>query len=404
MTRRRYSVALLAVAAVIVGGCSSGASGSTTSPEASSPSDSAPITQQESSSESTEASSETTDPAAFKEYRFAYANVTDASPLFKVVGDNMVENGKQVEVTVDRFDNNFDASKALENAQLMVQTSPDVVIDWTPTESIGTSIGTVFRDASTPCIAVNLPIDGCSYFNLVNKDLGIAAVNVVAPLMKERNWASADTTVIFLFAAGAGSEINSNGRYFYSLLADQLPGFTKIAADAITDETTSVGDLPNFVQLDGKAQLEESFNVMRDHLQVLPADRHLVVFTMNDDSALGALRAIEQDGRNDDTMIVSQGANAEGLKQLRTNPVWVAEGSVFFELWSDYLLAMGVSMMNGVTPPELTTPPQMVMSKTDVDKYYDADNNLIAKPLIPEGDQYLLASGVLQALGHEPNG
>jgi ribose transport system substrate-binding protein len=101
-------------------------------------------------------------------------------------------------------------------------------------------------------------------------------------------------------------------------------------------------------------------------------------------------------------MIVSQGANEEGLKQLRTNPVWVAEGSVFFELWSDYLLAMGVSMMNGVTPPALTTPPQMVMSKADVDQYYDANNKLIGKPAIPEADAYLLESGVLQALGHEP--
>ena len=56
----------------------------------------------------------------------------------------MVSNGKKVDITVKRFDNNFDPSKALTNAQLMVQQKPDLAIDWTGTESIGKSVGAVF--------------------------------------------------------------------------------------------------------------------------------------------------------------------------------------------------------------------------------------------------------------------
>ena len=48
---------------------------------------------------------------------------------------------------------------------------------------------------------------------------------------------------------------------------------------------------------------------MKQELTVLPKDRHLVVFTQNDDSALGAWRAITQAKREDDTMIIGQGAN-----------------------------------------------------------------------------------------------
>src|SRR5258707_177789 len=71
-----------------------------------------------------------------KSYTIAYANVADSSPLFKLVGDRMVSDGKKVGITVKRFDNNFDPSKAVSNAQLMVQQKPDLIIDWTGTESI----------------------------------------------------------------------------------------------------------------------------------------------------------------------------------------------------------------------------------------------------------------------------
>ena len=99
---------------------------------------------------------------AQKSYAFAYANVADSSPLFKLVGDRMVSDGKKAGMTVARFDNNFDPSKALSNAQLMVQQKPDLIIDWTGTESIGKSVGAVFKRGKIPCVAVNQTIDGCA--------------------------------------------------------------------------------------------------------------------------------------------------------------------------------------------------------------------------------------------------
>jgi ribose transport system substrate-binding protein len=377
MTRPWYTLATVAALAAFVAACGSDGDDSSSS----------------SSSSSGGAKQEQ------KSYTIAYANVADSSPLFKLVGDKMVSDGKQVGITVKRFDNNFDPAKALSNAQLMVQQKPDLIVDWTGTESIGKSVGAVFSRAKIPCVAVNQTIEGCAYFNLQNKLLGSGAAEIVAPAMQKKNWTAADTTVVFLFNPGAGAEVNSNGRYFYSDLAKSFPEMKQTGPDEITDKTTTLGDGPNFVQINGKDALEPSYQAMKQELTVLPKDRHLVVFTQNDDSALGAWRAITQAKREDDTMIIGQGANADGLKNLRTNPSWVAEGSVFFELWPQYLLAMAVSVLNGAKTPPLTLAPQTVLSKENVAKYYGDGDTAIVSPPLAEVNRYLLDAGVLQKFG-----
>lgn len=388
---KRTSQRMLAIGVVAVlaaAGCSSSKSSSSGGGSTSSAAGS-----------STGSGSSTT--ATNKSYNFAYANISDSSPLFKTVGDTMVSNGKKVNITVKRFDNNIDATKALTNAQLMVQQKPDIAIDWTGTESIGKSVGAVFSRAKIPCIAVNQTIDGCPYFNLVNADLGSGSAAIVAPIMKQKGWTGKDTTLVLLFNPGAGSEVNSNVRYFYSDIAKAVPGFTQASPESITDKTTTIGSLPNGVQINGQDALEASYTAMKNELQLLPSGRHIVIFTQNDDSAMGAWRAITQASRQSDTLIIGQGADAAALQQLRTNPQWVAEGSVFFELWSEFLLAMGVAMQNGATPPALTLPPQTVLSKTTVSQYYGATGvtATVAPPLDPR-DNYLLKTGILQQFGN----
>jgi ribose transport system substrate-binding protein len=388
MKHARCTIAALGVVAVLAAaGCSSSGSGSSSSGAA--------------TSGGAASSASASGAGSNKAYTFAYANISDSSPLFKLVGDTMVSNGKKVNVTMTRFDNNLDPSKALSNAQLMVQEKPDVAIDWTGTESIGESIGAVFQRAGVKCIAVNQQITGCPFFNLVNADLGSGSADIVAPIMKQKGWGAADTTLVLLFNPGAGAEVNSNVRYFYSDVAKQFPGMPQMSPTQITDKTTTIGSLPSGVQLNGQDALEPSYTAMKNELQLLPSNRHIVIFTQNDDSAMGAWRAITQAGRQNNTLIIGQGADADALKQLRTNPQWVAEGSVFFELWSEYLLAMGVAIMDGQTPPALTLPPQTVLSKQTVSKYYGANGTTatVAPPLDPR-DDYLLKTGILQQFGN----
>jgi ribose transport system substrate-binding protein len=336
-------------------------------------------------------------------YTFAYANVSNSSQLFDLVNTLIMTDGKKVGIKVDTFNNNLDASTALANARLMVQEAPNLAIDWTGVESVGASIGALFGRAKIPCIAVNQNIPGCPFFNLQNKFLGSGAASIVEPIMKQRGWNGKNTTVIFLFNPTAGAEVNSNGRYFYADVSKAIAYMAPATTSSITNSTTTLGSLPNLVQLNGADVLQTSYTATKQELLLLPADRNIIVFTQNDDSALGAWRAITEANRQKNTLIIGQGADPDGLNNLRTNPDWVAEGSVFFELWPEYLLAMGVAILHGAHPPALTLVPQTVLSKQNVATYYGAKGlHPIYSPPLPAVDQYLVKAGILQQFHNVP--
>jgi hypothetical protein len=48
---------------------------------------------------------------------------------------------------------------------------------------------------------------------------------------------------------------------------------------------------------------------------------------------------------------------------LAENPNWVAEGDIFVPSWGEYIIAMGLEMLKGDTPPERTASPQAVLTK-----------------------------------------
>ena len=335
-------------------------------------------------------------------YTFAYANVFDKSPTFKTVADNLVSQGAQVGITVHRYDNNSDCATVLSNAKLMVQERPDVAIDWMGCEGAGAAVGKIFNDAKIPCIAVNQQIPGCAYFNLVNKEFGVEGAKIVYPLVQKAGWTPNDTTLILAAAPGAGEEVNSNSRFFYEDLANMW-GLDKFTHDQITDTTTRLGK--NLIQIPGQGTgngpLEGTYTQLKSVLLSIPTSRHLIVFTINDDSGLGALRAITETHRENNTMILSAGADADGINNLRTNPHWVAEFSVFFEFWSEYLLAMGVAVKKGIQTPVQTYCPQVVVGKDNVDQYYNGTTPKAVPPL-PEQDKYLIQTGILQKFGNIP--
>ncbi|RIK39441.1 MAG: hypothetical protein DCC58_15290 [Chloroflexi bacterium] len=328
-----------------------------------------------------------------KQYYFTFANVLESGELFVQLGNGVEEAARVQGVKFKRYNNNFDAETTLNNARLMVQEKPDLVLEYNGVEGIGESLRKIFDDAKIPFIAINVPIPGGIWFNLVNKDIGADTAKVVVPIAQAEGWSAADTTVVIVQGSTAGVEVNDCVRYFYITVAD-LMGMPNVAPEDITAETTVITE--NGVQVDGMGTLEASYTGVKNVLQTIPADRHILLYTINDDSTIGSWRAITEAKREANTIVAGLGGSVAALKELRENPRWVAEGSVFATHWGQYLIAMGIAVMNGVTPPPLTKSPQIVLTKETVDKYYDADGKVkLLPPLVPE-NEYLKDTGVLQ--------
>jgi ribose transport system substrate-binding protein len=322
----------------------------------------------------------------------AYASISDANPQYRGIGDKLQKLAAVDGVKVTRFDNKFDATAALQNARVMVQQKPDVFLDWSATADANVAIGKQFQQAGKPCVAINIKIPGCPWFNLDNHGLGADEGPIAAKQATARGWSGADTTLVLVNAPFAGPEINALISGFYATFAKDFPGMKQVPESDIKLTTTKIGD--NTVIVDGKATLADSNKIMRQTLLTIPSNRHLVVVTLNDDSALGVQRALAQARRDKNALIVANAASKPGLDELRKNKSWVADGSVFVEYWADYVYAMAKALHAGASPPERTAAPQLVITRENIDQYYNADESVKSAPAIAPSAAYLKQYGL----------
>lgn len=340
----------------------------------------------------------TTGASSLEGMKVAYASASDAIGIFKVVGDNLVEDAKMLGIEAKRFDNNLDPATALRNADLMIQEKPDVIIDWNAIVSAAPAIGKKIEEAGIPCLAVNQQIPGCHWFNLSNRKMGEDAADVVVPEAKKRGWNGDNTTVFMVIAAANGTEVNDGPRYFYIKASEMLEGFEQVKPEDITPQTTVIGDY-NGIQIDGKSSIEDAYAAAKNVVQTIPEGNNILLYGSDSDLSLGAFRALKEAGRDKDTLTCGLGATPEGLLQLRTNPQWLCEGALFLEDWPQYILAEAAAIKNGAKPPELTPAPQVMLTKDTVDRYYDGNKVKLLPPLAAESE-YLKDTGVLQQFGN----
>lgn len=301
-------------------------------------------------------------------YTFAYANASEALEAVSEARKNIEIYAKQTGNTIKSYNNDLNEEKTLSNARIIIQEKPQLVFEYNALAGIGATIGNMFDEAGIPCIAINVAVPKCHWFNLVNRTIGTDTAKVMAVEAKKRGWNGTNSVIILVQAAFAGDEVNSSVRYFYTYLQNALPGFDKTTPEKITASTTKIGNTG--YQVDGKGTSEPSFTAVTNLLQGIPRNKNIILYSPNDGSSLGGWRAIQRAGRANRALVAGLGGGREGLRELHRNPRWIAEGDIFTPLWGQYLLAMGIARLNGVKLPALTTTPQVILTKKTVGQYY----------------------------------
>jgi ribose transport system substrate-binding protein len=372
MNFKRWQIGALAVATMTSAACGSSASSSTTG-----------------STKSAGAAK------SLSSLSFAFASAGDSVGIFKTVGDGVVSDGTSLGIKIKRYDNNLDGPTALTNAGLIVQSKPDVAIDWNTQVGVGAAVGQQFTRSNTPCLAVNQQIPGCAWLNLSNQQMGVDAASVILPIATSRGWTGANTTVVMSVASANGVEVNNGPRYFYVQTANTLPGFTKVSPSQITASTTTIGGT-NGIQIDCKSTLDGAYAAMQNVIGSIPKTNNVLLYGSDDDCSLGAYRSLKAAGFGNRILTGGLGADPDGLHLLRTDPNWVAEGALFFQDWGLYALSEAVAITQGVTPPSLTAIPQTMLTKANVDTYYDNNGGVKALPALVASNQYLAKYNILQ--------
>lgn len=332
--------------------------------------------------------------------KFAFAIPTSEGQVYVGQAKMFADQARKLGATVDIYDNEGDAVTMLRNADLMVSSKPDVIVEYPSVADATDRVGQKFTGAGIPCIALNVPVAGCGLFNFDQVALATMGAEAMAAAMKAKGWDGSNTTVLIGQASQLGKSVNIAVTTFYAELSQRVAAMAKVSADAITPKTTSITKDQGY-QADLGLTVDTGYKGTRTALQTIPRDRNLIVYTVSDDTTKGVLRAVEAEGRTKTTLVSGYGGYLEGLNAVREGGIWATDQIGFFPYWGEFVLAMAVAIKSGVEPPALTAPPQVVVTKDNVDEYFKPGTaELIKMPPLPKESQYLLKTGVLQRFGN----
>jgi ribose transport system substrate-binding protein len=317
----------------------------------------------------------------------AWGDAIAADPQYKAMGDSFVKSAEALGIKVYRFDNNADAATSLTNARLMVQEKPDVIIDYSGIASANPAIGAIFSKAKIPCVALNLPIPGCSQFGFSQQQLGTDVGTAAAEAILAKGWTGDNTTLIDAWSPMYGQDVNYSQSYLYSALAKALPQWKQVSGADIPLTATQEGSHAVFVN--GSGDLQTTNTVVAQALQDIPSSQNVIVSVFNHNSALGAQQALISAGRKN-WEILGSGPNAPEIQSIETNPHWLMSADFFFTAWPKYALAMAYALHAGVKLPALTESAIQATTKSNVNTYYNTAGLLKAAPPLPAADADLV--------------
>jgi len=341
-TRRLF--VLGTIASLLLAGCSQPASGPET---ATSPSESA--------SAGTGASPAAT---AGKRYKIGFANLTEDIPFAVRVREGIEKAAKAAgNVDLVTADNKLDGATALSNADNFITQGVDGVIEFQTDAKFGKVIMGKFKAKNVPVIAIDIPMEGATFFGVNNPLAGKLAGAGLGKWIKEHWNGSVDALVML--------ELPQSGPVPAARLKGQRDGLESV-----------IGPIPEtkVKHLDSKNTLEEARKLMADTLTTLPGAHHIAVVCINDDTALGAIAAAEAAGRRDDIASVAVDGSDRGRGELR-KPGSPHKGTTasFPEKYGDKIIPAMIKKLEGGTLPEAFYTDHVFLTKDNVDKYYPND-------------------------------
>jgi ribose transport system substrate-binding protein len=264
-------------------------------------------------------------------YVIGFANLTEDIVFTQLVGDSIkaaAEEAGNIELIL--ADNRLDGATALANAENFLTQGVDGVIEFQTDAAFGNVIMSRFRAANVPVIAIDIPMPGATFFGADNYFAGELAGTAAAEWAIE-NW---DGQVDYLLVL----ELPQSGPIPEARMQGQVEGLQNNLNTPVVEE--------NVFYLDSKNTQEASFEVTTDTLANIPEGSNVVAVTINDGSALGVIAAFETAGREDELIVVGQGADPSGQEEMvKENSRYIGATGYFPETYGDILIPTIIDLL-----------------------------------------------------------
>lgn len=253
------------------------------------------------------------------------------------------------------LDNDDQANRAMQNADVFVREHMDLVIESQTDARIAGDISRKFLVAQIPVIALEIPQPRAIFFGANNVQAGFIAGRSLAR-WAETHWNGMAEELILLTLSKAGQIPNSR------MLASML-GVTERLAWISQDQIK---------RLDTSGHFENALALVRRHLQSCRSKRILVA-AINDASALGALQAFRDLGREEQCAIVSHNASSEIHSELRRKDTRLI-GSVgyFPERYGAGIVPLALDILCGRKVSRVNFVRHEMITGRNIDSFYPA--------------------------------
>ncbi|MFL6353871.1 MAG: substrate-binding domain-containing protein [Bryobacteraceae bacterium] len=233
------------------------------------------------------------------------------------------------------WDNDRNAETAIRNAEAMTQNKVDIGIEFQLFEQVAPVIADIFSRSGIPLISVVNPHHGTLYFGVDNYRAGFSAGMALAGYASSR-WEGRPDGVLLLESPRAGRTVQSRLIGVVRGIEERLG---RLAEESVE-------------HLDGGDDRSTSRSAVKSYLRRRPRKK-LLIAGINDESAIGAVEALQQGRATGEAAVVGHGGSAE-IMQMVCDATGPCIGTVSFhaELYGPGLVSVVVRTLQGrsVTP------------------------------------------------------
>jgi ribose transport system substrate-binding protein len=260
------------------------------------------------------------------------------------------------EIELLMLDHRYKTAVTLRDADQFIRERVDLVIEYQIDEQVAAMIGSKYRDANIPVIAVNNPHPGATYFGANNYTAGLIGGRYLGKWAR-RNWEGDVDQIVMMALARAGAIPKS-----------RLTGMVHGIQEALGGGADSVP----VIYLDGDGQFEASWRAIRKHLS--GSGGRTLIGAMNDNSALGVLRAYDEAGRLDRCAVMGQNGSPEARQELRRSRTRLIGSVAYFpESYGDGLVRLALGILNRRFVPPAVFTHHRLLTPANVDHFYPND-------------------------------
>jgi ribose transport system substrate-binding protein len=267
-----------------------------------------------------------------KNLRFGFGGLSKGMPFASEVTESIQRAAKIADIEVLLLDNGYDGETALKNAAEFVREEVDLVIEFQIDHEMAPRIADMIAQSGIPLIAVDIPHPHAIYFGVDNYRVGFEAGGLLADYAINE-WKGKVARVLGLDIFKAGPTVQSRITGAFEAIAVKLPLLAK----------------DHFLRRDTQGLRDSGYSLTREFLHQHSSERGILIVAATDLSALGALCAVRELGREKDVAIVGQDCIHETVVEMgRSGSALIGSISYESESYGPQLMQLGTAMLNGL--------------------------------------------------------